>query len=222
MVYVATGLVTVSVLLALAAVTPRRWGKLAPSENCQFTVYVTGDKLHTNFIVPAQNPFVDWQQLINLTPEQPDRQYTYLQFGWGDRIFYVETPSWDQVSLASALRSLVLQNPAALYVRGHTQVPHLAGETLKCVRLGPKDYRALSEFLAAGFARDEAGNPQRLKGEHLGAGQFYAATGRYSMLRTCNSWIADGLRAANVNTPIWAGLAPAVLHQLRNGCDCQP
>ncbi len=217
---VCVGLGTVA-LLTIAALTPRQWHASSQQSGCKFRVYVSGDWMHTNFFVPVRMDGFDWSQHLNLaTIGKASANYQYLQFGWGDRIFYVETPSWDQVSLSSAVRSLVLQNPAALFVKGHIAVPHYPNETLKCVSLSKANYIKLMHFLEASFQTDRQGNKQRLSSGQDGDSSFYDATGRYSMLRTCNSWTADGLRAAHVNTPVWGALAPAVLHQLKETCGC--
>jgi uncharacterized protein (TIGR02117 family) len=219
--YAAGSGLTIAALLTIAAVTPRKWGTLPPSEDCRFTVYISGDWMHTNLIVPTQTPVFDWNERLNLSQSRAPQPYAYLQMGWGDRIFYIETPAWDQISITSALRSLLLQNPAAMFVRGHPTLPQIPHETMKCVRLGQTDFRALMNFLDGSFEQDAQGNLISLKGTEFGQGKFFAATGKYSMFRTCNSWTADGLRAAYVNTPVWGGLASAVMHQIRNGCPCE-
>jgi uncharacterized protein (TIGR02117 family) len=214
----------VLVLVAIAVLTPRKWGTLPPSGNCNFKVYISGGVMHTNLIVPVQTPVYDWRKHLDLEQvgTSSAASYRYLQFGWGDRIFYMETPSWGKMNYASALRALVLQNPSAMFVKGHETVPRYPSEELKCLRLGERDYLALMQFIAASFQADAQGREI-----WLGSGQdresgFYAATGNYSMFKTCNSWTADGLRSANVNTPVWGGLAPAVMYHLRNGCQCSP
>lgn len=209
-------------LLAIAALTPRQWGTLPTSGDCRYTVYVSGGAMHTNLIVPVRNEMFDWGKSLELqTLGKNAAQFQYLQFGWGDRIFYVETPSWDQVKPTSALRALVLQNPAAMFVKGHSTVPRYPAEELKCVRLGQADYLALMQYIRGSFQQDSQGNFQRIGTGQDGESGFYAAIGSYSMLRTCNTWTADALRSANVNTPLWSALSPAVMRHTGNGCPCE-
>jgi uncharacterized protein (TIGR02117 family) len=222
-IYLSCGISVMLVLLAIAALTPRKWGALPPSGDCNYKIYVSGGAMHTNLIIPVRNSIFDWSQHLNLEDigGKPSEKYRYLQFGWGDRIFYMETPSWQQISFTSALRALFLQNSSAMFVKGHTTVPRYPAERLKCVNMGQEDYLALMKFIEDSFQASQQGKKLR-----LGSGQdresgFYAANGRYSMLKTCNSWTANGLRAANVNTPIWGGLAPAVMEHIRNGCECR-
>ncbi len=221
--YLGGGILTIAVLLAIAALTPRKWNTASPSGNCEFPVYVSGGVMHTNLIVPVKTPVFDWGKHLNLEEigHKPASNYRYLQFGWGDRIFYMETPSWEQMSLTSALRALFLQNPSAMFVKGHHTVPRYPSEELKCIRLGKTDYLSLMKFVDASFQTDARGQKLRLGNGQDGESGFYAAHGSYSMFKTCNSWTAGALRAANVNTPLWGGLAPAVMKQIRNGCACQ-
>lgn len=210
-------------LLTIAAFTPRKWGGNAtPEADCNFTVYVTGDHFHTNLIVPVKTAVFDWSNRVELGALRGEViQAQYLQFGWGDRIFYAETPSWEKMDLLSAARSLFYwQNAAALFVKAHATLPQPAHEQTQCIRLSQADYLALTQFLQASFQRDGQGRSIPIRKDQNGQSGFFAATGHYSLLKTCNSWTADGLRAANVNTPVWGGLAPAVLRQVGNGCGC--
>jgi uncharacterized protein (TIGR02117 family) len=214
-------LLATAMLLAIAALTPRRWGNSPTPPGCGFLIYVLGDGMHTNLWVPVQSPLFDWNQQVGAVGRQPLSTYRYLQFGWGDRRFYMETPSWAQVRPTDALRALFApQNAAALLLKGHTSPPQAGSETVRCLRLSQEDYVALMTFLEASFQRDAQGKTLRLGSGQDGDSSFYAATGHYSILRTCNSWTADALRQANANTPLWGGLAPAVMRQLQDSCTC--
>jgi uncharacterized protein (TIGR02117 family) len=223
MVYIAVGSAGLVTVLAIAAFTPRKWSFPADYA-CEITVYISSDGFHTNFFVPVETSVFNWRQYLNLDQiaHRPSQDYRYLQFGWGDRIFYIETPSWDQVHPTNALRALFYwHNRSALFIKGHPKLPPLPNEQMKCVKLSQADYLALVQLIQDTFARDNQAQPQRLASGQDQESGFFAAQGYYSVLNTCNSWTANGLRAANVNTPLWAGLAQPVMQQLRNGCVCE-
>ncbi len=211
-------------LLGVGYFTPRRWGM--PSQNCQtqpFKIYVESDSMHVNLILPVQNQAFDWSQFLDLDQIGKDTQqsYRYLKFGWGDRDFYMNTPSWSEVKLSSVLRSLFLPgNPAALYVEGDAQLPHDQTADLKCVRVSQDDYLKLVGFIKASFQQTSQGQPIRIQDSTIATSGFYEATGHYSILRTCNTWAADGLDSAHIQTPLWSGLASAVIRQIPNHCEC--
>src|SRR5579883_1435627 len=86
--YAGGGILTVVVLLTIAALTPRQWGIASRQAGCEFKVYVSGDMMHTNLFVPVHSDVFDWSQHLDLTRvgKSAAANYRYLQFGWGDRI----------------------------------------------------------------------------------------------------------------------------------------
>ncbi|MDX2227988.1 MAG: TIGR02117 family protein [Leptolyngbyaceae cyanobacterium bins.349] len=220
--YTTVSIAGLAALLAIAAVTPRKWSFPANSA-CEFPIYISSDGFHTNFFIPVETTAFNWRQQFNLDQiaNRSSQAYRYLQFGWGDRIFYIETPSWEQVRISNALRALFYwQNQSALFIKGHPHLPQLPEEQMKCVKLSRTDYLALMQFIQNTFEGSDRTPPQRLASGQDQESGFFAAQGHYSILNTCNSWTANGLRAANVNTPLWAGLAQPIMLQLRNGCSC--
>lgn len=216
-------LVGCAALLAIAAFVPRKWS-FPINDACKFKLYISSDGFHTNFFVPVETPVFNWRTRLNLDElaKQPGQSYQYLQFGWGDRIFYIETPSWDQVEPTNALRALFYwHNRSALFVKGHPNLPDIPNEQMKCLKLNKTDYLALMQFIEGSFETGDRGQKQRIASGQDQQSSFYAANGYYSILNTCNSWTANGLRAANVNTPLWGGLAQPVMFHLRNGCHCE-
>jgi uncharacterized protein (TIGR02117 family) len=221
--YGSGGVVVVAILLAIAALIPRKWN-IPPSQDCRVNIYVSGGAMHTNLIVPVATPEFDWHNHLELEEigSTPAATYRYLQFGWGDRIWYMQTPSWDRANYLDVFRVLFFpRNTAALLVKGHGSIPRYAGEELQCVRLSQTDYKTLMRFIEQSFQLNPRGQKERLGDSRDRESGFYAATGYYSALRTCNSWTAEALQAANVNTPLWSGLSAPVMAHLRNGCACE-
>ncbi|MBM0743244.1 DUF2459 domain-containing protein [Phormidium sp. CLA17] len=220
LVYLGAGALASSLAVAIAVLTPRKWS-FEQREPCEFTVYLSSDGFHTNLFVPTKTVVYDWTRLTSGIANEFSMGDRYIQFGWGDLRFYMETPNWNQVNPLEGLRALFFwQNSTTLFVKGHAALPHTPNEDLKCVRLGKTDYLAMMTFIDRSFQTNPQGQKQR-----LGSGQdqqsgFYAATGYYSLLNTCNSWTANALRAANVNTPLWGGLAQPIMMHLQNGCTC--
>lgn len=143
----------------------------------------------------------------------------HLAIGWGAREFYLATPTWDQMRPGVALRALALA-PAALHV-DVMPGPPLPDADTRTLHLSRQGYRNLVAFVAASLHRDSAGRPMRIPatpengGTGYGSGSlFFEATGRFSPLRTCNTWAADALAAAGVRTPVWTPLPHFVLHHL--------
>jgi uncharacterized protein (TIGR02117 family) len=206
----------VASLLAIGYFTPRKWD--APQTcNRPYQIYVEGDQMHVNLILPVQSQAHDWNQFLPIQTIGRDQQkpYRYLKFGWGDRDFYMNTPNWSEVKITNVLRALFMpRNPTALYVEGFTDLPQEKGVEIKCVGVSQKEYLQMVDFIQNSFQRDPKGAPIRIQDGAGDTSGFYEATGYYSVLKTCNTWAANGLRAANINTPLWSGLASSVMRQL--------
>jgi len=76
------------------------------------------------------------------------------------------------------------------------------------ITITPAAYRRLADYIRASFRHDAAGRPIRRPEPGYGAHDaFYDAVGVYSPLRTCNEWLAAGLRQAGIRTGWWAPFA---------------
>jgi uncharacterized protein (TIGR02117 family) len=207
------------ILLAIGYFTPIRSCNVT-AEKCEFPVCIDHDQMHTNIVVPSQNQIVDWSQFISFPDIGRDAvaNYKYLTFGWGDRDFYIQTPTFADLNLITAFKALFLPTPSTLLVQGFAELP--ANRANKCVKVTQTEYLQLTHFIQKTFKLNSQGKPIRIANGSLLSSGFYEANGTYSILRTCNDWTAEGLRKANVDTPLWAGLSSAVVLHFRRTCEC--
>ncbi len=116
-----------------------------------------------------------------------------LLFGFGKRTFFTaRVDSWREYLLGP------IPGQAAMLVTGLSVVPEAAyGPAATVVlRLPPGGAAALSAFLWRSVAHDAADRPRLIALGPYAGSLFYAATPTYSLGYTCNTWTADGLRAA--------------------------
>jgi uncharacterized protein (TIGR02117 family) len=136
----------------------------------------------------------------------------FLEVGWGDRAFYRSADA----GIGLALKAAFASEGSVLHVAGFDRAPaeYFPGARLVTVELTPRQVESLARFISGAYARDPAGRPIELGPGLYPGSRFYAATGRYSLLYTCNSWIAEALRAGGCPiTPIWAVTAGNLLFQ---------
>ncbi len=210
-------------LLGLCAVTfagiytPTKWLYIKQAD-CSVPIYISNvNNFHAEIILPVSNETFDWQQQLDLQKLGQDAdKYQYLSFGWGDRNFFLNS-SFDPITIFDVL---FIPGPSVMHVWGHTE-PRLqlgAAFELKQVNLSKAEYLHLTEFIKNSFQRSTNNQASYIKqGLYQNSG-FYEAIGSYSFLRTCNTWTAEALRVADINTPLWAALAPSVMRQI--DCDC--
>lgn len=165
------------------------------------TLYVHDNGIHTGLVLPRQNPIADWGDLVR--PEHlTDPRYAsdHLLFGWGDRTFYLETPTWGDLRPSTAFAALFGSEASLVHV-DHIAAPQQADD-LRAIRVTPGQYRQIAAAIRARFALDSAGRSQPVAG-YGSADIFYEAQGRYNAFRTCNEWTGSVLRGAGIRVGVW-------------------
>lgn len=171
--------------------------------------------VHSDIVLPTQSAAIDWRA------QHPDEHFpriagTYdrIAFGWGDRQFYLETPTWADLKVSTALVAVSGLGHSALHVEYVDRRP--AGERAACTQLSPEQHRALIDYIQSSFERDAEGGVRRIDAPGYGsADAFYEARGAFSLFVTCNEWVRRGLSASGVRAPAWSPFDGALLHQLR-------
>ena len=179
-------------------------------------IYVASNGVHTDIIVPSKSDETDWSRLFPASDFPSNETLRYIRFGWGDRKFYIETPTWADVSAASVLRSLLLPTSATMHVE-YAQRP-LESSRCRRVRLESKHFRKLVNELQRAIVLNSDGLPIRISdaGYHSRDG-FYEAYGSYHLFNTCNSWTGRTLRDAGIGVGIWTPFPYSVMSTLRTG-----
>ena len=169
-------------------------------------LYVIAGGWHTELGLPAaaiSGP------LATLARAHPGAET--LVFGWGQRDYDMAPHPG-----LGALLGAVAPGPAVLLVIPLPGRPIAAPDHPTAHRLAmtPAGSAALCAWLWESFATVD-GRPRPLGSGPCGGCTFYAATGTYDLAHTCNSWTAEGLRAAGLPvSPAGVITAGQVLGQL--------
>lgn len=206
---------TTALVLTIAAQLPRRGGtQIQACENSPYSVYVAADSLHGDLVFPVENAAFDWRSILKLETigKEQSSAYRYLKFGWGDRDFYMNTPSLDKIEFPRLMRTFFIPgNPTTIHIQGYKDLAIGGGYTTKCIGLNKSQYLKVVNYVRQSF---RSGTPIRIQDGFVAADGFYEGTGFYSMARTCNNWLADALDTADVTTPLWSGLPGPLMGKL--------
>lgn len=206
------GLVAIPLFYVAAATLggaiPANPGWTEPREGVR--IYVADNGIHTDLILPVTAQGIDWRDLVQPGDLRDPRHasFSHLAFGWGDRVFYLETPDWSAIRPETALKALFGSDGTVLHV-AHMPEPR-PGPKLRAVTLRPDEYRRLAAFVRATFATGAEGRAAPIPG-YGAADVFYPARGRYSAISSCNEWTGRALRTAGVRTGAWTPLAFSVM-----------
>jgi uncharacterized protein (TIGR02117 family) len=179
-------------------------------------IFVRTNGVHTWIMVPAAAAGIDWRGIAR--PEHvEDARYAagnYLAIGFGNRDFYLNTPTWGDLSPRTALAAAFGGGPGLVHVE-HEHDPK-ADEYQQPITLSLDEYRKLAAHIRRSF--DLAGGRSHpLLGRGYGSADvFYEARGRYDAYRTCNEWTGEALRAAGVRTGVWTPLSQSIMLRLES------
>jgi uncharacterized protein (TIGR02117 family) len=178
-------------------------------------IALTSNGMHANLHLPVRAAGVDWTELFPpkefpVVPVPADS----ISFGWGSREFYLNVPTWDDLTFEYAATALSGIGGTALHVAYWAPWP--ADENYVELHVTPEAYRILAAHVQAAIRPDAAGRPQQIPGySYLGNDRFYEAVGTYDAFMTCNEWLREGLAAAGIRTGVWSPFPDALLDHLR-------
>ncbi|RYF83793.1 MAG: TIGR02117 family protein [Comamonadaceae bacterium] len=197
-------LVALPLLYGLTACALMLWPTGTPTSQADADIeaYVISNGVHTDLVLPLQAAGVDWRALFPLQHARAaPADAEFVAIGWGDREFYLHTPTWADLTLRRAVRAMLGRHPAALHV-SWLQRAQLPPRHTWRLPLTAEHYRQLVQHVQRSLPEGQA---LPIAGAHYADNDaFYEATGHYHLLRTCNEWTAQGLRAAGAPVGRWA------------------
>jgi uncharacterized protein (TIGR02117 family) len=179
------------------------------------TVFVRTNGVHTWIVMPKVTRAIDWRPFAPAAHLRDPRYGAgdHVAIGYGNREFYLNTPTWNDLSVSTAFFAFFGNGPTLLHVE-HDHGPR-ADAWQRPIVLRPEEYRRLAGYIAARFRRGPDGRTIPLIGRGYGpADMFYEAEGGYSFVLTCNEWTGRALRAAGVTTGLWTPLGQSIMWRL--------
>lgn len=180
------------------------------------TIFVRTNGVHTWVMVPKVTEEMDWRPLVPGGHLKDGRwgRGNYVALGYGNRAFYLETPTWGDLTMKNAFLAAIGSGPTLMHA-DHDHDPQASQDTRPIV-LRRGEYRRLVEFARGSFQYDAQGQTMPILGRGYGSSDmFYEAVGPYSAVYTCNSWTGAALRHAGVKTGVWTPLSQSIMWRLQ-------
>lgn len=195
-------------LYAFLAFVLSWWGTNPPVRDClaDKKVYITSTGIHLDVVIPVKDIPASLRH-----PSFQDSTTTYLAYGWGERNFYLETPTWADLTLSNGAQALLVNSEPIMHITRYEAL----GEEWKTVALCEDALQKLMAYIEGSFQTSEEGAWQEI----IAAGYtpndfFYEATGQYNAINTCNTWLNNALKAAEVKTSRWSPMTYGILYHL--------
>jgi uncharacterized protein (TIGR02117 family) len=168
-------------------------------------VYILTNGVHTDIVVPVKNELFDWTKQVKFanTRLTDTAAIHWLAMGWGDKGFYLETPTWDDLTFSTAFKAAFGLSTTAMHTTFYRRITE--SSSCKKIMLSSAQYKRLVQFITAGFQHDGDGYPIYIStnANYNEADAFYEATGRYSLFKTCNSWANAALKSCGQKACLW-------------------
>ena len=183
---------------------PRNGDWAEPAEGVEILIETNG--IHTGIVMPLVTPQKDWRSAFPAADlGNPNRPYTHVSVSWGEREVFLNTPTWADLSVSTAIGAAFGGDGllhAAHYVRPapSADIRPLRITEAQYVRLVAQIERQVlppaERKLHAGYAPYDV---------------FYDAPGTYHLGNTCNQWTSNTLAAAGIRTGWWTPLPGGVM-----------
>ena len=191
---------------------PVNTGFHPPSDGVEIAVLSNG--VHTDIVVPAKNKIFDWTKKFPVTDvRRPDSTMQLISFGWGDKGFFIGTPTWADLKTSTAFKAMFWLSTSAMHVSWKKNIT--PGIRCRKIRISREKYLALCNYIEQTFANGKNGLPVHINAPgYSDHDAFYEAKGTYNLFRTCNVWTGNGLKTAGIRVAVWTPFEKCVFHQL--------
>lgn len=168
------------------------------------SIFIMTNGVHTDIVVPLKTKQIDWSKKVKFEDTMgKDTIMQYVAFGWGDKEFYLETPTWADLKFKTAFKAIFGLSATAMHTTFYKNINE--GNDCKKVNLSKEQYSRLIKFIVSSFITDKNGNFENIitNANYGNNDAFYEAKGSYNLFSTCNTWTNDALKACGQKACLW-------------------
>jgi uncharacterized protein (TIGR02117 family) len=181
-----------------------------------YEIFVGTNGVHTDILMPVKNVLHDWNEIIPLHQFHNDvSDYNYISMGWGDKGFYINTPTWSDLTIPTAFKALFLASETAMHVTYFQQAPRESDNYVRLL-ISEDQYKKLIRYILPYFQTMEEGSIILIpEASYAYNDNFYEAHDEYHLFNTSNNWTNRALRKTGIRTALWSPLDKPIMLQLR-------
>jgi uncharacterized protein (TIGR02117 family) len=168
------------------------------------TIYITTNGVHTDIVVPVKSRQMDWSTEVKFSNTLlKDTTMQWLALGWGDKGFYLQTPTWADLKFKVAFKAAFGLSSTAIHATFYKSLKE--GETCKKIVISEEQYSRLRNYILDSFQKNASGHARYINtaANYNNTDAFYEANGSYSIFHTCNTWANNGLKVSGQKCCLW-------------------
>lgn len=177
-----------------------------------YEMYILSNGVHTDLVLPLRTVDKDWTKQLSFEHTvSKDSNMQYVGFGWGDKGFYLETPTWADLKASTAIKAMFFMSSSAMHVTFHQEMQ--LNDHCKKVWISKENYRLLVAFIDQSFQKTDKGEYLYIPGHAYEQNDgFYEALRTYNLFYTCNTWANNGLKSAHLKACLWTPQDKGILY----------
>jgi uncharacterized protein (TIGR02117 family) len=175
-----------------------------PGTGQDVTIYILTNGVHTDIVVPVKNGQMDWSKELKFeNTVGKDTIANFVGMGWGDKGFYLNTPTWAELKFSVAFRAAFALSTSAIHATYHKELKE--SSSCKKIIISKAQYARLVTFITQSFKTDSAGHFINIKTKaNYGTDDaFYEAHRKYNLFYTCNTWANNALKSCGQKACLW-------------------
>ena len=158
------------------------------------TVYLVTNGVHLDVVIPKNNINPNLIKELVTTHDE-----NYLAFGWGDENFFINTPTWGDLTFNNAFKAMFLKSSTLMHV---TRYKQKTASWVK-VNINEDQLNKLNTFILNSFKLESDSKILIPNVSYADNDNFYKAKGSYSCLKTCNSWTNIAFKSSGLKAAYW-------------------
>ncbi len=170
----------------------------------EIDIYLLTNGVHTDMVLPVRNAEKDWtKNILYAHTLSKDTTFSYLALGWGDKGFYLDTPTWGELKASTAFVGTTGLGKAVIHATFYAQMTE--NETCKKIMISKIQYKRLVEYIENSFEQDATDNIINIQTDACYGRNdaFYKAKGSTSVFYTCNTWVNSALKISGQKCCVW-------------------
>jgi uncharacterized protein (TIGR02117 family) len=186
--------------LILSSITVDR---IMNNENSEKLIYLNTNGVHLDIVIAIEN--VNNSALSDIKFNQNEK---YLSFGWGDENFYMNTPTWGDLTFKNAFSAIFMKSSTLMHI---TRYKQKHSDWIE-IKVNESELKKLNNYLFKTFETNENGMKIILENQgYSSIDNFYKSKGSYSCFKTCNSWVNIGFKESGLKSCLWTPFDFALL-----------
>jgi len=176
-------------------------------------IYIVSNNVHTDFVLPVHTSLKDWGKDFPIAGfNYVDSTFKYISFGWGDKEFYLNTPTWSDFKLDIAVKALFFSSASLMHIIYLKNSPE-ENDLSKKILITKEQYRILINYLEHSFIKDKNGKYVPINVPFKSSNENYYESGKsYNFINTCNNWTNQGIKLMGIKTATWAPFDRCILY----------